>query len=242
METSLLWERKAVYIEFESGKRTIVEGEEATAYPFNPCSLKIYHGDLIIRAIDIPVCTCACDINVGVGSYNVFFLTREDISAIDFSPTFDALFESRFKMIDLRYYYKGVQGCFMPFAEYDRESERPHSLIISTLKRTWALVFIDHIDINPRTDCGPAEFHAINKLRIDWYLQTDGSMDFSQVTSVKNTKTPKLSSNSQGFKIRFANQLFGKTGEFYSINGKRIEKIKSHSPYGLVICKEPVIK
>ena len=170
-------------------------------------------------------------------------MARGDISAIDFTENFNISNESEFNRIDTVRSYRNEEGCFLPFAEY-WENAMPHSFFISTRNGKHALVIIDHVNTTVSSDCNTItkEFTIMSGLRIDWYLQNDGTMDFSEITHVKNTKTPKLSANSQNFKIRFTNQLSAKTGEFYSINGKRIEKIKSRSPYGLVICKEPVMK
>ena len=85
----------------------------------------------------------------------------------------------------------------------------PHSFFISTRNGKHALVIIDHVNTTVSSDCNTItkEFTIMSGLRIDWYLQNDGTMDFSEITHVKNTKTPKLSANSQGFKIRSSFQL-----------------------------------
>lgn len=174
---------------------------------------------------------------------------KKDVSLVNFKRPLDISDTLEFTRIDTVRVIDNKKCCYIPFFEFYKESykyDNPPSFIISTQSGKYVLAIIDNVDTTVSDACSgrPEEFTIMSGLQIDWYLQNDGSLDFSEVIiDIKKTEYNKLPVNNQSFKIRFANQISGKdAGEFYSISGARIGKIKSSHPFGLVIYKEPVRK
>jgi hypothetical protein len=196
---------------------------------FLSCTTKVDTGDIYAMINTYTTCSCPCGSGVGFGSFCAFYQATHGFYSLDLSSTLNYNDISQFTKIDTVHTFMGRSICCIPFTEINMGTANVGCLV-KTRTNNYALLCISSLSDTITDNCQvmPATFVTLHGLRIQWYLQTDGSLDFSKAV------VTRVSSDNLHIHRKSTFRVLTSTGQlnishvpkrttFYSIRGNRLD-------------------
>lgn|GEM_PF-2264053 len=232
-------------INFSSGVITGNPGSMVTLYSPPSCTTKTKNIDFSIIVINGGLCMCPCPAS-GPGSQKPFYVFNKIWDSLHIKTPLNINDSSQFKKIDT-VKYVGGEPCSLPYTYAGSYTPSGNTIIVKTQSNKFVLIHAKS-GTKAQDSCYEDVLSYVLDYTINWYLQNNGSLDFSSVdltgigpgfngnsgNSGANIKDPSL----KQFKIGFTNDFSARNAKtFYSINGERINRASFSKINSLIIYK-----
>jgi hypothetical protein len=170
-------------VDFDAGTVEIRDVDMGTYDFFHDCETSFGSFDLIMCDGAVPTCAFPCRDFGSLGSSRPFYRLN---AATDFSEPLPIGDTAIFNRVDSLRYPDSKPSCLLPCYTIEKNSAMQSggysiTLIMLTDQNRYALVFVEPFTATVESDeLGyTKEFTILQGCRISWFLQDDGSTDFS---------------------------------------------------------------
>jgi hypothetical protein len=220
----------------------------SAAQCFYPCATTITSCDVISFPNVLPTCACPCTTGYAIGTTHPFYIARQNFTSMNLSnplnlndtalfaktDTIDSIYES--SCVPIKQILGGGSGsisstCLLPYKEAeDYGTERVGVLVTSQQK--YALVRSTFLTTTVMSSCeggGPEPYTTNGGTALHWYIQNNGSLDFSGVSQsavLPHNANPvlRVASQNQRYRVGLGSSITNRQiSEVYTLEGKRID-------------------
>jgi hypothetical protein len=210
---------------------------------FYPCSTIITSVDLISLTNIIPVCYCACTEGYAIGTPRPFYIAKQQFTGMDLSKPLNLNDTALFSKVDTVESTQGcipvigtVSGtvnsaCLLPYEEAENYGTE-QVFVLETARQKYAMVRVTPFTNPIPLICSigaPDTSYANGGTALHWYIQNNGTLDFSGVN--QSAVLPhdahlslKVASQNRRYRIGLASGITNRLiSEVYTLEGKRID-------------------